>query len=100
MLVRLELAVLALWVKDESIPPRAEVIEAIAVTDGFVVAVEVLEPKEEYAATASRARFNLFAPPQLWSGSPLQGILHTLSGPRTGAATKEFPHKPYTLVNV
>ena len=99
-LVRVELVVLALWVKDETTPPRAEVIEASAVTDGCVAAVEVLVPTEEYAATASRARFNIFAPPQFSSGSSLQGTLHTLSGPRTGAATREFPHKPYTLVNV
>ena len=91
---------LVMWVKDETIPPMAEVNEASAVIDGCVVAVEVVEPTEEYAATASRARFNIFAPPQFSSGSSLQGTLHTLSAPRTGSATREFPHKPYTLVSV
>ena len=89
-----EFVVLARWVKEETMPPMAEVNEASAVIDGCVVAVEVLEPTMEYAATASRARFNIFAPPQFWSGSSLQGTLHTLSAPRTGSATSELPHKP------
>ena len=78
----------------------AEVKEASAVIEGCVVAVGVGEPTEEYAATASRARFNILAPPQFSSGSSLQGTLHTLSAPRTGSATREFPHKPKTLVSV